>query len=67
MLDFYASTTPWRASHDHNHLRITRIVRSLRLLAGDAEADGFRAKIIDLLGRDLDRINDATRRFWSQA
>lgn len=43
MKRFYANTTERR--EDHNHLRITRIIRSLRLLVGDGRADEFRAPI----------------------
>jgi hypothetical protein len=46
MAAFYAATTAWLLPHDHNHLRITRIIRSLRLLRGDDEADAFRAMIL---------------------
>ena len=38
MLVFYRDTRHWRAPVDHNHLRITRIIRSLRLLVSDAAA-----------------------------
>ena len=32
MLGFYVMTTPWRRPRDHNHLRITRIIRCLTLI-----------------------------------
>ncbi|MDP3593898.1 opioid growth factor receptor-related protein, partial [Phenylobacterium sp.] len=50
MRDFYARTRHWLAPADHNHLRITRIIKSLRLLAGDAEADAFKTMILDTVG-----------------
>jgi hypothetical protein len=46
MASFYRSTHGWLMPNDHNHRRITRIIRSLRLLVGDAEADAFRAFIM---------------------
>ena len=36
MLQFYRDTEAWRRPFDHNHLRITRIIKSLRLTNGDA-------------------------------
>lgn len=67
MLRFYSATRTWRASSDHNHLRITRIIRSLRLLTSDAEADAFRSAVLKVLGPDRSRINPTTLQFWSAA
>lgn len=67
MKRFYAQTTDWREGPDHNHLRITRIIRSLRLLVGDGPADGFRAHILGLLGPDRSNIPDPTLRLWATA
>ena len=39
---FYRDNDHWLVRFDHNHLRISRIIRSLRLLLGDAAADAFR-------------------------
>ena len=39
---FLLKTTAWRAAHDHNHLRITRVIKSLRLLTDDETADAFK-------------------------
>src|ERR1700754_4523603 len=38
MTAFYRATDHWLVPSDHNHLRITRIIRALRLLRGDEEA-----------------------------
>jgi hypothetical protein len=65
MLDFYRRTTAWRKCFDHNHLRITRIIKSLRMLAGDAEADAFRAGILALAGDAP--IDPTAKRFWMEA
>jgi len=43
---FYRMTHDWLMPNDHNHLRITRIIRSLRLLVGDDPADAFKAGIM---------------------
>ena len=57
----------WKKPHDHNHLRITRVIRSLRLLVDEDEADAFRIEIYSLLGDDLSLIPKKTRQFWDEA
>lgn len=65
MLRFYEATSAWRRRFDHNHLRITRIIKSLRLLVGDVAADDFRRAIVAL---SADAPVDAqARRFWAEA
>lgn len=65
MLAFYRDTKHWRVAMDHNHLRITRIIRALRLLVGDAAADDFHAAIVHL-SADAP-INARSRTFWADA
>ena len=48
----------WIAKYDHNQLRITRVIKSLRLLVGNHEADNFRQSIFDYLGEDVDLIGE---------
>ena len=48
----------WIAKYDHNQLRITRVIKSLRLLVGNKEADNFRQSIFDYLGEDVDLIGE---------
>jgi hypothetical protein len=67
MLGFYQASGAWLRGYDHNHLRITRIIKSLRLLAGDSEADGFRAAICELARARGARINATTLRYWDSA
>jgi hypothetical protein len=38
---FYESGWTWLVAHDHNHLRITPILRSVQLLFGQDEAEDF--------------------------
>ncbi|MEO6340585.1 MAG: opioid growth factor receptor-related protein [Caulobacteraceae bacterium] len=65
MAAFYAGGLHWRTRHDHNHLRITRIIRSLRLILGDGPADAFKQQVLDLArGAPIDA---AARRYWDQA
>ena len=55
---------------DHNHMRIMRIMRiikSLRLLAGDAEADAFKTVILDMVGFSGAGISARSMGFWAMA
>lgn len=65
MLQFYRATHAWRRPFDHNHLRITRIIKSLRLLAGADRADAFKRDIVALAGDAP--IDPRARQFWDAA
>ena len=41
-LGFLRRNDHWIKSCDHNHLKITRTIKSLRLLIGDKEANNFK-------------------------
>ena len=41
LMRFYKSTDHWLVRYDHNHLRISRIIQSLRLLVGPEAARRF--------------------------
>jgi hypothetical protein len=41
MRRFYEGSSHWLTAGNHNHLRITRILKCLKLLGLDAEADAF--------------------------
>ncbi|MEE1656267.1 opioid growth factor receptor-related protein [Microvirga sp. CF3062] len=67
MLRFYQSTRWWLTPHDHNHLRITRILHSLRLLVGQAEARAFHKAILDLHEAGGAPVNARSMRYWAEA
>jgi hypothetical protein len=67
MLRFYRDTTDWLSPYDHNHLRITRIIRSLKLLAGAGAARRFHDAIMALNAAAGARINARSLRFWEDA
>jgi hypothetical protein len=48
---------------DHNHLRITRIIRSLRILGLEAEAVAW----YDTLSTLADHASESSRGFWRRA
>lgn len=64
---FYRDTHDWLMPSDHNHLRITRIIRSLRLLRGDGEADAFRDMILARVEATRAPINARSRGYWTTA
>ena len=70
MLRFYGLTPetaakpkPWVCAADHNHLRLTRILRALTLLGLVEEADALHAAI----SRYDAIFPERTKRFWRQA
>ena len=66
-LGFLERNDHWITKYNHNHLRITRVVKSLRLLASDEAADEFRDKVFGYLGDDLNLIDPKARSFWNSA
>jgi hypothetical protein len=67
MLAFYQGTRHWLARSDHNHLRISRIIGSLRLLAGPEAAGGF-YDAVTALHRDAGSpIDPRNLGYWERA
>lgn len=64
---FYAATHDWLMPNDHNHRRITRIIRSLRLLCGDEQADAFRAAILSRVEATRAPVSARSRGYWQTA
>jgi hypothetical protein len=67
MSAFYRGTEHWMTPSDHNHLRITRIIKSLRLLVGSSAATSFRDRILDSIERSHAPINQKSRGLWMKA
>jgi hypothetical protein len=67
MAAFYAATPHWLAPHDHNHLRITRIIRSLRLLSGAEQADAFKSVIMARVEATRAPVNARSLGYWATA
>ena len=66
-LGFLERNDHWITSDDHNHLCITRAIKSLRLLTSDLVADKFRNKVIALAGNNLNLVDQKARDFWASA
>ncbi len=67
MARFYADADGWLTGHDHNHLRITRIIAATRDLLGQAEAAAFHAEIVAWNTAAGGPVNRASLRYWSAA
>ena len=67
MIQFYDRTNWWLPWNDHNHLRISRILQSLRLLAGHDEAGSFYAAILARHQAAGSPVNPHNLRYWAKA
>jgi len=67
MKAFYMMNDHWIKAYDHNHLRITRIIKSLRLLTTGQKADEFRDWLFYRLGEQQMLISEKSKHFWQQA
>lgn len=56
----------WVRRMDHNHLRITRIIRSLRILGMTQEAAAFYAALMEVC-RTQGHIGQSSRDYWKRA
>ena len=65
---FLARNSHWKRKHDHNYLRVTRIIKSLRLLVSDQEANKFYELFMQLVDENLKlKINSITLHYWENA
>lgn len=67
MIEFLAANPDWLQAYDHNHLRITRMIRSTRLIAGHEAADGLRDHFLHHARTNAAQINPTTLAFWANA
>ena len=65
--EFLIQEKYWKLANNHNHLRITRVIKSLRMLCGDDEANGFKYWVAGQLGDKIDRIDIKTKQYWRLA
>lgn len=67
MRRFYAENDHWLVRFDHNHRRITRIIKSLSLLVGNQEAEEFYRFIEERVAETNAPVSATSRRFWRNA
>lgn len=63
---FLERNNHWLKSYNHNHLRITRAIKSLRLLSGVKIAENFRQMVLAAGAQD-NRGLDNAKKFWVEA
>lgn len=63
---FYQSNTFWLKQHDHNHLRITRILKSVSLLNTKENARDFYDRILWRV-QCAQPVTEESLRYWQQA
>ena len=66
-LGFLERNNHWITKYNHNHLRITRAIKSLRLLTSDKAADEFRDKVLAVAGDNLNLVDQKARGFWTSS
>jgi len=67
ILAFFERTEEIFQYTNHNHLRVTRIIRSLRLLHSDQQAEQFKQAVLAMIQARGARINPVTVAFWLEA
>ena len=66
-LKFLSRNFHWIRLHDHNHLRISRVIKSLRLLHSDQKADEFRREVLNLVAQSEKEVGSIAKKYWEQA
>ncbi|KAF7536288.1 hypothetical protein G7054_g4675 [Neopestalotiopsis clavispora] len=61
-----ANLTNWVVPIDHNHLRLSRIIRSLRVLGLEDEAKAFH-DALDAVCEKYGRVSQRSRMYWKRA
>ena len=66
-LGFLQRNDHWIKPFNHNHLRVTRVIKSVRLLTGNLIADAAKDKIFTILGERISVIQPKALTFWKLA
>lgn len=65
--NFERAAGNWAVRMDHNHLRITRIIRCLRVLGLQGQAEAFYKALKDVYNDPSYPISDRSMMFWERA
>jgi hypothetical protein len=65
-LSFLDRNHQWQNRHNHNQLRVTRMIESLRLLVSDDQAERCKSTVFRMI-LDKNLINETTLVFWGKA
>jgi hypothetical protein len=68
-IDFAARAANWLTPSNHNHLRLTRMLRSLRILGLETEAQALWKVLQSVYASDAGQrsISERTWKFWTRA
>ena len=66
-LEFLSRNSYWICQNNHNHLRITRAIKSLRLIHSNEEAEKFKNSIMNLIQGNEKKINPTTLKYWKNS
>jgi len=65
--DYPEKAQEWLTHHNHNYLRITRILKSLRLLGCDRYAEAFFDILAQIYRENDEIVGGETFRYWQRA
>ena len=63
-LGFLQRNDHWIKAYDHNHLRITRVIKSLGLLTSVEASTSFLDSVFDIAGDRIQSIDQNAISFW---
>ena len=63
-LGFLQRNDHWIKAYDHNHLRITRAIKSLRLLVSQETAEAFLNSVFTIIGDRIENVGQDAIGFW---
>ena len=66
-LGFLKRNDHWITSYNHNHLRITRSIKSLGLLVSQTAAEAFLNSVFDITGDRVNVVRQDAIKFWKSA
>ncbi len=66
-VDFLTRNSYWICQSNHNHLRITRVIKSLRLIHSNEEAENFKNNVMNLIKGNEHKINPISLEFWKNS
>ena len=66
-VDFLTRNSYWICQSNHNHLRITRVIKSLRLIHSNEEAENFKNSVMNLIQGNENKINPISLKFWKNS
>lgn len=67
MVAFLGDGSRWLRESDYNHFRITRAIRSARLVLGDQHANDFRRTVLEMMMRRPHRVGRKALCHWREA